>query len=65
MCAIPRPTDQPLATLSASKHDRPTGQRAAVGDFGWQLGKAPRRRVSRIVYLHNTHVVFWASLFRI
>ena len=39
LCAVPRPTDQPLTTLSASKHDRPTDQRAVVGDFGWQLSK--------------------------
>lgn len=43
LCAVPRPTDQPLTTLSASKHDRPTDQRAVVGDFGWQLSKNPRR----------------------
>ena len=43
LCAVPRPTDQPLTTLSASKHDRPTDQRAVVGDFGWQLSKTPRR----------------------
>ena len=43
LCAVPRPTDQPLTTLSAPKHDRPTDQRAVVGDFGWQLSKTPRR----------------------
>ena len=43
LCAVPRPTDQPLTTLSASKHDRPTDQRAVVGDFAWQLSKNPRR----------------------
>ena len=47
LCAVPRPTDQPLTTLSASKHDRPTDQRAVVGDFGWQLSKNPRRRPAR------------------
>ena len=43
LCAVPRPTDQPLTTLSASKHDRPTDQRAVVGDFGWQLSNTVRK----------------------
>ena len=43
-CApLPRPTDQPLTTLSASKHDRPTDEQAVVRDLGWQLSKTPRR----------------------
>lgn len=46
LCAVPRPTDQPLTTLSASKHDRPTDQRAVVGDFGWQLTSPPNNSFS-------------------
>ena len=54
LCAVPRPTDQPLTTLSASKHDRPTDQRAVVGDFGWQLSKNPaaQARCAMLPLLH-------------